>query len=169
MDAYEGIPLKKEQYKYLLVAQTLYDQQLEMFSHNKNSIEDRIISIHQPHVRPIVRGKVNAKVEFGANVQVSMMGGYAFLDELNWDAFNEGTRLICSVEKYKARFGYYPREVLADKIYCTRDNRKYLKERHIKLRAKPLGRPKAVDVEHVRPGERNPIEGEFGRQRLHME
>jgi hypothetical protein len=56
--------------------------------------------------------------------------------------------------------------VLADKIYCTRDNRRYLKERHIKLRAKPLGRPKAVDVEHVRPGERNPIEGKFGQAKV---
>jgi transposase, IS5 family len=166
LDTYEQIPLGKKQYKYLLVIQTLYDQQREMFAHHKKSIEDRIVSIHQPHVRPIVRGKTNARVEFGAKIQVSMMNGYAFLDELNWNAFNEGARLIDSVEKYKARLGYYPREVLADKIYCTRDNRRYLKERHIKLRAKPLGRPKAVDVEHVRPGERNPIEGKFGQAKV---
>src|SRR5664280_987580 len=38
-----------------------------------------------------------------------------------------------------------------------------LKMLSIKLRAKPLGIPKAVDVEHVRPGERNPIEGKFGQ------
>jgi hypothetical protein len=48
-------------------------------------------SIHQPHVRPIVRGKTNANVEFGAKVQVSLVQGFAFLEDLPWEAFNEGT------------------------------------------------------------------------------
>ena len=160
---YLKIPLSKKQYKYLLVINTLYDQQEEMFLEGTHSIEHRIVSIHQPHVRPIVRGKTNANVEFGAKINVSLMNGYAFLDDLSWEAFNEGTRLLSTVEKYKERFGYYPVEVLADKIYCNRPNRKALKLLGVKLRAKPLGRPTAVDVEHVRPGERNPIEGTFGQ------
>jgi hypothetical protein len=163
LDTYQGIPLSPPQYKYLLVIQTLYDQQLQMYRDNTHSIEHRIVSIHQPHVRPIVRGKTNAYTEFGAKIQVSLMDGYAFLDDFSWEAFNEGSRLMASVAKYKARFGYYPQEILADKIYCTRLNRMALKELGIKLRAKPLGRPKAVEVEHVRPGERNPIEGKFGQ------
>lgn len=163
LDAYQTIPLDRYQYKYLLVIQTLYDQQRTMFEERMHSIDHRIVSIHQPHVRPIVRGKTNANVEFGAKIQVCLMGGYAFLDDLSWEAFNEGTRLIACVEKYKTRFGYYPKEVLVDKIYCNRTNRAALKELKITLRAKPLGRPKAVDVEHVRPGERNPIEGKFGQ------
>jgi IS5 family transposase len=51
---------------------------------------------------------------------------------------------------------------LADKILCTRFNRAWLKEKGIKLIAKPLGRPSAVQS-HVSPGERNPIEGKFGQ------
>ena len=66
------------------------------------------------------------------------------------------------VENYHQRFGCYPRELLADQIYCTRANRAALKEKGIKLLAKPLGRPSAVQV-HVSPGERNPIEGKFGQ------
>jgi hypothetical protein len=163
LDTYQGIPLDRHQYKYLLVIHTLYDQQQTMYDQRTHSIDHRIVSIHQPHVRPIVRGKTNANVEFGAKIQVSLMGGYAFLDDLSWEAFNEGTRLMACIEKYKARFGYYPKEVLVDKIYCNRSNRAELKELKIILRAKPLGRPKAVDVEHVRPGERNPIEGKFGQ------
>lgn len=163
LDAYQTIPLNRHQYKYLLVIHTLYDQQRTMFETRTHSIDHRIVSIHQPHVRPIVRGKTNANVEFGAKIQVSLMNGFAFLDDLSWEAFNEGTRLMASVEKYKALFGYYPKEVLVDKIYCNRANRAALKELKIILRAKPLGRPKAVDVEHVRPGERNPIEGKFGQ------
>jgi hypothetical protein len=163
LDQYNDIPLNPRQYKYLLVINTLYEQQQKMFVEHTHSIEHRIVSIHQPHVRPIVRGKTNANVEFGAKINVSLMNGFAFLDDLSWDAFNEGTRLMASVEKYKNRFGYYPEEVLADKIYCNRENRAALKLLEIKLRAKPLGRPTAVDVEHVRPGERNPIEGKFGQ------
>ena len=163
LDAYSTIPLNRHQHKYLLVIQTLYEQQLGMYQTQTHSIEHRIVSIHQPHVRPIVRGKTNAQVEFGSKIQVSLMNGYAFLDELSWDAFNEGTRLLSSVKKYKARFGYYPAEVLADKIYCNRENRAELKRLGIKLKAKPLGRPRAVEEKHVSPGERNPIEGKFGQ------
>jgi hypothetical protein len=165
LDKYPKIPLKRKEYKYLLVIQTVYQQQEEMYRNKIHSIEHRIVSIHQPHVRPIVRGKRNAKVEFGAKIQVSLMNGFVFLDDLDWEAFNEGSRLKASVEKYKERFGYYPAEVLADKIYCTRDNRNLLKGISIKLRAKPLGRPSLSSAveDHVRPGERNPIEGVFGQ------
>ena len=71
--------------------------------------------------------------------------------------------MISSVEKYKARFGYYPQMVAADKIYCNRENRRKLKELGIELRAKALGRPRAVDEKHVSPGEKNSIEGKFGQ------
>jgi hypothetical protein len=163
LDAYTLIPFDAHQCKYMFVIRTLYDQQKQMYDSKTHSIEDRIVSIHQPHVRPIVRGKTTADVEFGAKIQVSLMDGYAFLDDLSWDAFNEGTRLISSVEKYKARFGYYPQMVAADKIYCNRENRRVLKELGIELRAKALGRPRAVDEKHVSPGERNQIEGKFGQ------
>ena len=157
-----SIPLEKRDYKYLLVINFLYQQQKEMYDEHKHTIEDRIVSIHQPHVRPIVRGKTTAKVEFGAKIHVSIIDGISFLDEISWDAFNEGSHMVEYVEKYKARFGCYPRELLADKIYCTRFNRAWLREKGIKLIAKPLGRPSAVQ-NHVSPGERNPIEGKFGQ------
>lgn len=163
LDHYEVIPFDRHQYKYWFVIQTLYDQQLYMYESKTHRVEHRIVSIHQPHVRPIVRGKTVTNVEFGAKIQVSLVDGYAFLEELSWEAFNEGTRLLATIEQYKNRFGYYPRQVAADKIYCNRENRKRLKELGIELRAKALGRPSAVKTEHISPGERNPIEGKFGQ------
>lgn len=162
LDAYPQIPLKPKDYKYLLVINTFFEQQQQMYDSRSHRIEDRIVSIHQPHVRPIVRGKSQAKVEFGAKIHLSVIDGISFLDELSWDAFNEGSHMMDYVEKYYQRFGCYPRELLADQIYCTRANRAALKEKGIKLLAKPLGRPSAVKV-HVSPGERNPIEGKFGQ------
>ena len=125
-----------------------------------HSIEHRIVSIHQPHVRSIVRGKSQAKVEFGAKIHLSLVDGISFLDELSWEAFNEGSHMMDYVERYRKRFGFYPKEVLADPIYCTRANRAALKEKGIRLLAKPLGRPSAVSI-HLSPGERNPVEGKF--------
>jgi hypothetical protein len=162
LDQYPFIPLDPKHHKYLLVINSLYDQQKQMYNQKIHSIEDRIVSIHQPHIRPIVRGKSQAKVEFGAKVHVSLIDGIAYLDQLSWDAFNEDSHMTDYVEQYKRRFGYYPAKLLADRIYCTRENRANLKEKGIKLLAKPLGRPSAVQV-HVSPGERNPIEGKFGQ------
>jgi hypothetical protein len=164
LDTLIGIPLKKNQYKYLLVIQHLYQQQKMMYDAKTHSVEDRIVSIHQPHVRPIVRGKAKSKVEFGSKINISLVDGITFLGDFSWDAFNEGTRLQKSVEKYKERLGYYPKEVLADKIYCNRENRAYLKEKGIILKAKPLGRTsKQALSNQVSPGERNPVEGKFGQ------
>jgi IS5 family transposase len=159
----DASPLNERELVYLSVITTLYGQQKKMYKEKVHSVEDRIVSIHQPHVRPIVRGKQTAKVEFGAKIQISLVKGFAFLDVLSWDAFNEGTKLLSAIENYKTRTGYYPKEVLADKIYCNRENRARLKQIGIRLLAKPLGRPTAVIAEHVRPGERNPIEGKFGQ------
>ena len=169
LDVYEqkkiSFPLSFSELRYFWIIQTLYQQQQTMYDNRTRSIEHRIVSIHQPHVRPIVRGKAKAHTEFGAKINVSLIDGISFLDELSWDAFNEGDHLIQYVEKYKERFGFYPAEILADKIYCSRNNRKLLKDLNIKLIAKPLGRPStdpALSI-HVSPGERNPIEGKFGQ------
>ena len=165
LKAYEEFPLKYKEQKYLMVLHTVYEQQQQMHRTHTKSVPNRIVNIHQPHVRPIVRGKDKDKVEFGSKLQVSLVNGFTFIDRLNWEAFNEGQWLQDSVERYKKRFGYYPKEVLADQIYCNRENRKWMKERGILLKAKPLGRPAAVAV-HLRPGERNPIEGKFGQGKL---
>jgi len=82
------------EYKYFLVIQTLYNQQRKLFDEQSHSVDDRIVSIHQSHVRPIVRAKANANVEFGVKIQISMMKGYAFLDVLS-----EGTSILSVTQR----------------------------------------------------------------------
>lgn len=164
LDGFVVFPLDHRTQRAYWIIRTLYEQQLRMFENRSHQVEDRIVSIHEPHVRPIVRGKARAKTEFGAKIHLSLVDGYSFLDTVSWDAFHEGSCLAEYVENYRERFGCYPAKVLADQLYCTRENRKWLKEKGIKLAAKPLGRPSAKAVEkHVSPGERNPIEGKFGQ------
>jgi transposase, IS5 family len=160
-------PLKRKVLDYLQTIRTVYEQQYTMHSTRTKRTDNRIVSIHQPHVRPIVRGKEGKKVEFGSKLQVSLVNGFTILNKLSWDNFNEGQYLIESVRDYKERFGVWPKEVLADQIYCNRENRRQLKEMGIHLRAKPLGRPaKEALSNHVSPGERNPIEGKFGQAKV---
>lgn len=119
----------------------VYDQQLFMHEKRVKRVDDRIVSISQPHIRPIVRGKAGKNVEFGAKISLSLAQGFSFIDNLSWDNFNESQDLIPQIKKYKERFGYYPESVHADKIYQTRDNRKFCKKNGIRITGKPLGRP----------------------------
>lgn len=134
--------LNKYDYKSLLVCQTIYKQQLEMYIKEERRVDDRILNVMQPHVRPIIRGKAGKKVEFGAKLSVSCVDGYVYLDRLSWDAFNESGDLEMQVEAYKTRHGHYPASVHADKIYKTRANRAYCKAKGIRLSGPPLGRPR---------------------------
>ena len=148
----------------------LFDQQNEMYQDKKHRVEDRIVSIHQPWVRPIVRGKANAPVEFGAKIEVSLYEGYARVEDLRWDAFNEGGTLQESVERFKEATGYYPERILADKLFRTRDNLQFCKEHGIHLNGSKLGRPpKDLSLyrfqcrqERLEAAERNAIECTFG-------
>lgn len=165
--SYSQCPLQFKDLRYLMIIRTVYDQQMNLYQNRLKSIDHRIVNLHQPHIRPMVRGKDRNQTEFGSKIQVSLNNGFMFIDKLSWEAFNEGQTLPWSVEKYRERFGFYPATVYADRIYCTRENRQWLKERGIKLSAKPLGRPSKQAVDHhVRPGDRNPIEGKFGQAKI---
>ena len=162
--------LSKRQYRNLLVIQEVYRQQEEMYRNNTHQIDHRIVSISQPWIRPIVRGKQSADVEFGAKVEMSVHNGYLRLEWLSWEAFNESTTLKASVEHYRKVCGHYPERVLADKIFRTRENRRYCKEHNIHLNGPKLGRKpadpevykKQLQEEWRESGERGEIEREFG-------
>lgn len=127
---------------FILTIFKLYEQQEYMYKNKVHSVPDRIVSISQPWIRPIVRGKVKAPVEFGAKLDVSIdEDGYGRLEKVSFDAYNESGCLIGAVERYKSRTGHYPERVLADQIYRTRDNRAYCKGHGIRLSGPKLGRP----------------------------
>lgn len=123
------------------IVKKVFSQQLHMYKNRVKRVDDRIVSISQPHVRPIVRGKAGKPVEFGAKISLSLIDGFSFIDHLSWDSFNESKDLIPQIEKYKKRFGYYPASVHADKIYQTRKNRSFCENNGIRITGKPLGRP----------------------------
>lgn len=157
------------------IIQELYRQQREMHSARSHRCDDRIVSIGQPHVRPMVRGKSNAKVEFGGKVGISLFNGFATIDNLSWNAYHEAIDLKKAVENFKATQGFYPEVVVADPAYGTRENRQFLKELGIRFGGKPLGKPKKETPEnreelkalkkqrHSDYLDRIPVEGKFGQ------
>ena len=58
-----------------------------MYKNRTHTIEPRIVSIHQPHVRPIVRGKSQSKVEFGSKIHLKVNS-----DRLKRAVLNDGIR-----------------------------------------------------------------------------
>lgn len=104
------------------------------------------MSISQPYIRPIARGKAKAPVEFGAKLDLSIdEKGIARLERLSFDAYNESDVLITAVKNYKSRIGHYPERVLVDQIYRNRSNRAFCTEHGIRISGPALGRPKKDD------------------------
>jgi transposase, IS5 family len=158
----------RHELKYLQVIHEVYRQQKEMHSNKTHSIPNRIVSIHQPHVRPMVRGKAGAEVEFGSKIGICIHNGLTYLDHLSWDSYNETEDLKVSAQNYYQRNGYYPAKINADQIYITRVNRYWCKENGIQLNGKPLGRPTEKTKERIKElkqsvSERNCVEGKIGQ------
>jgi hypothetical protein len=158
-----GKYLSKRQTERLSTIKTLYEQQTLMFKGRTHSVDDRIVSLSQPWVRPIVRGKAKAKCEFGAKLDISVSNGFVRLEHSSFDAYNESENLIGIIERYRAREGHYPERALVDAIYRNRKNLAFCNQHGIRLLGKPLGRPKkdaTADKKLIRKDEIDRIEVE---------
>jgi len=160
--------LGKRKKLLLCTIQKLYEQQAKMYSERSHSVENRIVSLNQPHIRPIPRGKANAKTEFGAKIAVSIVEGYMYAEHMSFDNFNEGILLETSIEDYKRKYGMLPSRILADTIYRNRHNRELCKQLKIKLSGLPLGRRNASKYRQQLKdfiadcSARNEVEGKIG-------
>jgi hypothetical protein len=168
------VPEHEKLYPYWLrdrldVIPKVYEQQKEMYENGTHKCEDRIVSLQQPHVRPINRGKRPNPTEFGQKLHLSVVDGFTYLEKTSWSSFNEGKELIAVTEEYRRKFGCYPEAILADRIYQTRVNRAFCKTHDIRLSGPPLGRRKADSTDEKIHGqlyrdacERNAVEGRNG-------
>ena len=160
-------PLPHKFQKMLWVIHTVYLQQRQMYDEKSNQCDNRIVSVSQPHVRPIVRGKQGKAVEFGSKLGLSLANGFVTNETLSWDAYNESSDLIVQATAYKALYGYYPELIQVDKIYGTNQNRNWCRERGIRMTVSQKGKPKEKSKAQKRKekkeySERNQIEGKIG-------
>ena len=162
--------LNEKQLERLSVIVALYEQQEAMLCSGEHRVPNRIVSLSQYWVRPIVRGKQRSDVEFGSKVEMSVVDGYLRVEDLKWNAFNEGATLIDSTESFRRAYGHYPKRILVDKIFRTRENLRYCKEHGIHINGPKLGKPlsdpalclQQLKEEWLESGERGEIERDFG-------
>ncbi len=138
----EGYAPTSKEITLLETIMKLYEQQEYMYTNKTHKVDNRIVSIQQPWLRPIVRGKIKNPVEFGTKFDMSVDEyGYARVEKLSFDPYNESVDLQDYIESYYKRTGRYPKRVLVDQIYRTKGNRKYCKGKGIRLSGPKLGRP----------------------------
>ncbi len=165
-----GAKLSSKQADRLNVVTTVYEQQNIMYESGSHSIPQRIVSLAQPWVRPIVRGKAHANTEFGAKLHISLADGYARIERLDFEPFNESEDLWRAVARYRERYGCYPERILADKIYRSRQTLAFCKEHEIRMSGPALGKPpknrtlsrQEKKQEYQDNCARNAVEGVFG-------
>jgi len=151
----DGRVLTPRQQFRLETIQKVYAQQKTMYDNHSHSVPERIVSLSQPWLRPIVRGKAKAAVEFGAKLDISVVDGWTRLEYHSFDAYNESKNLADMIERYRERTRHYPERVLADKIYRNRENIGYCSARGIRLSGPALGRPKKDEVRDKRQNYRD--------------
>lgn len=83
-----GKTLKVREMHRLETIRHIYEQQKYMYDNRTHIVPDRIVSVSQPFVRPIVRGKAGKPVEFGMKLDISVVDGWTRLEYHSLDAYN---------------------------------------------------------------------------------
>ena len=108
----EGYAPCSSEIRQISTIRKLYEQQLEMYQNKTHRVDDRIVSIQQPYLRPIVRGKTKAPVEFGTKFDLSLdEHGMGRIEKISFDPYNESGTLQDACERYRERTGHYPERV----------------------------------------------------------
>jgi len=166
------ISLNQRQSIRVIYIKEILRQQKYMYDNQVNIVAKRIVSLFKPYIRPIVRGKENKKVEFGAKVNKSMVDGISLIDRLSFDAFNEALELKRSIRLHKERFGQC-KQVGVDAIYGTNSNRTFMKAKKIfhslvrKGRASKYEKQEKLLRSHLGKERSTLLEGSFGNEKNH--
>lgn len=168
-----AITLSAGQHKRILAVREVYRQQWDHF--NRKEVRHRVVSIDRPYIRPIVRGKENKRVEFGAKVNNIQIGGISFIEHHSFEAFNEGTRLKQCVKYQESLTGVKVTRIGMDTVYASNENRKYCTEHGITtnfVRKGPKPKDGPTDISTARRIIGNlratVMEGSFGNQKQHF-
>lgn len=166
-----SICLNAEQSKRIAAINEVRRQQQDLM---KKNVQHRIVSIDRPYLRPIVRGKENQSVEFGAKVNNIQIDGISFIEHHSFEAFNEGFRLKECIDYQEKLTGVAVKRVGADTIYANNKNRKFCTDKGVVTYFVRKGpKPKDEDanlhttmriIGNLRA---TVMEGSLGNQKLH--
>lgn len=149
----------------LEIAEKIINQQEVRNKSKTNIIEDRIVSFHEPDVRPIKRGKDNAKCEFGKKLGLSVIGeGLLVTTKIDNNNFDDRILPRKAITKHRKITGRDPTEIIFDRGGDKKLNHKLLEKRGIKDGIQRKGRqkdkPSRSQIRQRR--RRSVIEGKIG-------
>lgn len=85
-------------------------------------VKERIVSIHKPDIRPMVRGKYPNEVEFGPKVLLNLKNKFLFLEDLSFSNVSDVYLLDTSIKGYQERFGSLPTQLSTDRGFWSPEN-----------------------------------------------
>lgn len=171
--AFESVhgPLPTAFYLTPGTVEKVLEQQQYLFDHHGSRVDSRIVSLHKPYVRPIKRGKENKPTEFGMKLHKIQVDGGCFIDTMDFDNFNECTRLKPCVARHEEQFGECSR-LGADRIYATNENRSFLTPKHMVTCFPKKGKDNSNKEERqnrslIGKTRATRLEGSFGNEKNH--
>ena len=169
LDEAEGLHLSEYVAKRFKTIRKVYEQQSYLVQNKTTSVKNRIVSLSQPHIRPIVRGKENKPVEFGIKAHIMQVGGINIVEHHSFEAFNETTRLKHAYFKHRTLIGPCT-HLAADGIYPTNSNRRFCSAKKLQTNFVAKGKSikdknikKLKSILSVERGTR--LEGSFGTEK----
>lgn len=166
--------LSGSQFKRLSTINKVKEQQWQLHFGKQSKVPDRIVSLHKPYVRSIIRGKEVKPVEFGAKVNMLQVDGISFIEHLSYDNFNEGIRLQSTIHLQQRYFGAC-HQMGADAIYATNANRSYCTKNNIATSFIPKGnegklKEQKSQMRSILAKVRSTVlEGSFGNEKNHYQ
>lgn len=173
MDKYP-VSLSAGHHNRLHIIYKVQEQQWKLHFGKEAQVPNRIVSLHKPYVRSIVRGKETKPAEFGAKVNMLLVDGISFIEHLSYDNFNEGGRLQNSIHLQQRYFGAC-HQIGADNIYATNANRKYCTKNKIATSFPPKGhegqyKEQKSQMRSILGKVRSTVlEGSFGNEKNHYQ
>jgi IS5 family transposase len=171
LNNYPDIHLSLYERGYIRTIRKVLEQQAFLLTHPAKELKNRIVSLSRPYIRPIIRGKENKRVEFGPKTHMMQVDRIDIIDKIDFNAFNESTRLKFSVLKHKSLFGRC-NQLGADGIYATNANRRYATSHKIYTSFPRKGPktdlPSEANLKKILSSARATImEGSFGTHKQH--
>lgn len=110
----------KEAAGFLDTASSIVTQQKDIYKGLE--VKERIVSIHKPHIRPMVRGKYPVEVEFGPKVLFNLKNNFLFLEDLQFNNVSDSQLLDTAIKGYKERFNSLPSQLTTDRGFWSPEN-----------------------------------------------
>ncbi|GEM_PF-4045798 len=113
-------------------ARKILHQQSEMIRTGVRRVKDRIVSFHEPLVRPIFRGKDFRSTEFGPKLRVNVVGGALIQSSGVSNDNTSDTKMVrAALKTHRLTFGHDPTELISDRGAHSPQNHRLLKRKGI--------------------------------------